>query len=1642
MSAHRVVSIVALILMVRGMPSVTSRVRADTPLPRGVKAVWDLDKAFSESTRTRQRISINGLWRWQPSNATSDEVPDNGWGYFKVPGSWPGITDYMQKDCQTVYPNSGWRNEDLAHISAAWYQRELTIPAAWSGHRITVQAEYVNSLATVYLDTTRVGDIRFPAGAVDLSAVCQPGRTYTLSILVVALPLRGVMLSYNDTNSARQVRGSVARRGLCGDLYLVATPKTARLGDVRVATSTRRWELTLDSVLLDLAAGTRYTLRARIRAQGRTVRAFTSKPFQASDVKNGRMAFAENWHPKKLWDTHTPSNQYTVTVSLLDADGRLLDTSFPERFGFREFWINGRDFYLNGTRIHLSAVPLDNAQVGAAWATYQRARESLRRLRSFGINTVYTHNYGCTPGAHLSFAEILRAADDEGMLVSFSQPHFGQYDWEVPDAERTNGYARHARFYVRAAQNHPSVVMYSMSHNSTGYSEDMNPDLIDGVHDARSTWSLRNARRALRAEAIVRKLDPSRIIYHHSSGNLSAMHTANFYPNWAPIQELSDWFEHWATVGVKPFFSCEYGAPFMWDWGMYRGWYKGVRTFGSAAVPWEFCLAEWNAQFLGDRAFRISDSEKANLRWEAKQFRVGNLWHRWDYPHQLGSRDFDERYPVLAAYLTDNWRAFRTWGVSAISPWEYGVYWKLRPGVDRNRHVALKTDWEHLQRPGFSPDYLEERYERMDMAYAPSDWVATPAAEALYRNNRPLLAYIAGKPARFTSKDHNFLPGETVEKQIVIINNSRRTVTAQCAWSLALPKTTRGTRQEIVAAGQQKRVPLRFRLPVNLQPGTYLLSASVSFSHGETLGDRFALHVLPPPIPESRRGAEDTRAVARIAVFDPRGQTRTLLKTIGVAFQSIDPSTDLSKFDLLIIGKAALTPDGPAPDVSRVREGLRVLVFEQTAAALEKRLGFRVQEYGLRNVFRRVPDHPCLAGVGDQHLRDWRGAATILPPRLKYEPSDKFSGVPAVRWCGLEVPRIWRCGNRGNVASVLIEKPAIGDFLPIVDGGFSLQYSPLLEYREGTGRVLFCQLDVTGRTERDPVAMHIARNMLAYMSTPPRAGRAARQPLYVGDDAGKRWFDRARIPIAAWNGGDLTADQVLIVGRGGDRLLAKHIATVAPWLKAGGHLLALEMDAAHANTFLPRPLRTVQQEHIAAYFKPFGIGTPFAGVGPADVHNRDPRKLPLVAAGAKIVANGVLAQASEANVVFCQLAPYRFLTRPDDVPAWDVDDRDAVDGRQSARLTMGTVPWMQFGQKVKAGKVGATYTMAVAVKVIGDPAAVRLEVERAGKPWDRVVRGNDVVPPPDHWTHLEVTFKVARPYPEGWSAYVYCGQPETRLRVDAFRLYEGEYDPLRPGGGKAINSSAKNLFANARFESGTEPWFFTWKTQQQNLRKTFRRSSFLLARLLANMGVRGQTPLLSRFSAPVNGLDHASIIKNGVFKNGTGKDRMPDHWLLSTSVPRAACIVETGRTESDGRCLRITYPELEKDAKGSVMLAQNDVAVEQGQWYAISLRAKAAGLDGAAVDVALQDTTNWHALFDYQHFTPRPSWKEFTFLVQAKATAQAKTRFQIWYGTPGTLWLDDIRMVPCAPPTQGRWTSGLYIDQPQEWDDPYRFFRW
>ena len=116
---------------------------------------------------------------------------------------------------------------------------------------------------------------------------------------------------------------------------------------------------------------------------------------------------------------------------------------------------------------------------------------------------------------------------------------------------------------------------------------------------------------------------------------------------------------------------------------------------------------------------------------------------------------------------------------------------------------------------------------------------------------------------------------------------------------------------------------------------------------------------------------------------------------------------------------------------------------------------------------------------------------------------------------------------------------------------------------------------------------------------------------------------------------------MLVVGPGGEADLASRRSRLAGWLRRGGRTLAIGLDGEEARRFLPMKLATTRGEHIAAYFPPPAATSLLAGVAPADVHCRQPRKIPLVTAGAKPVGNGALAAAEDRGVVFYQLVPWR-----------------------------------------------------------------------------------------------------------------------------------------------------------------------------------------------------------------------------------------------------------------------------------------------------------------------------------------------------------------------------------------------------------------
>ena len=190
--------------------------------------------------------------------------------------------------------------------------------------------------------------------------------------------------------------------------------------------------------------------------------------------------------------------------------------------------------------------------------------------------------------------------------------------------------------------------------------------------------------------------------------------------------------------------------------------------------------------------------------------------------------------------------------------------------------------------------------------------------------------------------------------------------------------------------------------------------------------------------------------------------------------------------------------------------------------------------------------------------------------------------------------------------------------------------------------MLFCQLDVTGRTEPDPAAESLARNLLGYVSAwkPAPVARSSMPAIQPASDifesagilCSRRSRARTSLPTrCSWS--------APAAGRRSRRSAAGHRRLAQGRRQPAGH------RTGRSRTRTPScPARFARRRQSTS--RPTSIRSNarslLAGVGPADVHNRDPRELPLITAGATVFGDGVLARAEGVNVVFCQIAPWQF----------------------------------------------------------------------------------------------------------------------------------------------------------------------------------------------------------------------------------------------------------------------------------------------------------------------------------------------------------------------------------------------------------------
>jgi len=166
-------------------------------------------------------------------------------------------------------------------------------------------------------------------------------------------------------------------------------------------------------------------------------------------------------------------------------------------------------------------------------------------------------------------------------------------------------------------------------------------------------------------------------------------------------------------------------------------------------------------------------------------------------------------------------------------------------------------------------------------------------------------------------------------------------------------------------------------------------------------------------------------------------------------------------------------------------------------------------------------------------------------------------------------------------------------------------------------------------------------------------------------------------------------------------------------------------------------------------------------------------------------------------------------------------------------------------------------------------------------------------------------------------------------------------------------------------------------------------------------------------------LGHAAgtnLVANGSFEQSQSKAGVPDDW--SSAGNRAIHQQLTLDTGRDGkRCAKLACTEFNGDGPDfHAMICQTGrISVRQGQWYRITFWAKAEGMKGGSVELALTDTRRWENAGLEEVFSPAAQWEQFEFLFRARDDLPAiASRLQFWFKGTGTLWLDDVVLAESA----------------------------
>lgn len=1135
---------------------------SDTSTNAAENNLWTLSDAARRSDGARSGVCLNGYWRVIPANEYS-YAPSGKWWYMRVPGSF-------RSPLYNIYPLAGdklgngtqyWNGKSLIENRSGWYQRVFEVPAELKGERVYLNFENLNGdYGRVYLNGKLIDSFRqdfkcFP--------VIPNSRRIDVTDLL-SKDGKNIVTVYIDRAYVALWRGVPS----IGDHAEIA------IGDVWLEKAPSRMFIS-SAIALPSFRNSNVSLLARIqnpgaqKGEGRVEFSFVdgsgktktfSKEFEITGEREQVVRFVEKWKNPVLWDAENP-NLYKMSAALF-ADSKIADTFPSKDFGFREAWVEGGEFRLNGNKMRMRMWTSPALERLRQYFGHPNSMgQYVAHIKGMNYDTVRFDPYRKT--SQVAWPEYLRECDRAGLYNLFQMPPY--------EDEEIGEYSRQVERFLEHYGNHPSILMWYTDFNTCSYPWNQDPaKLTDYSYDPPSKREPR--RRARVAEDTMRAIDPSRELFQHAGGASGKIFTSMNYQSFGtPLQEQEDWPQQWSKKHERPLMVVESAFPYPGQWRHFDD--DSVGSLG----------AEHAARYFGDSVYAAETNPIPHTQ-------------EWQYSPYANPNENIRRLSALM--YTRVVKAWRGYDMSALGDFPGGRDMCHTAVTYDNHNVVFDTLVDaNVKAPGLRPDNplgWSETQRHLLTDYTKRANLNDVVADCF----APVLVFIGGDPKNFTSKDHAFYAGEKFVKSAVTVNDRTTPQTLLFKWRLTVEggfePAASGEFKKTVEAGGLEKFPIEITAPNVFKRTNAKLELAVLNSDGSLLKeDSFKLQFFPKRVQPNFKDAS-------VALYDPKGNTAELLEKAGLAYKKIKKFEELGDARLLIIGQNAIGKK-PSELLAKVEEsklidkGLKVLVFEQKATANVANFVFESPSY--RNAFIRSPKSPYLAGLCDEDFSDWRGDSDTVEAFVVSEENSPH------------YPRSkWKCGNGGIVSGNVIRKPSYGNFTAIVDCGFNLMHSSLLEMRRGHGIVLFCQLDVTSRYGEDPAATMLTDNILKEMTNrylPVGPQRVA----YAGGDEGAKILDRMGMQyqrLTPKNRWEIGSAQVVILGAGAEKALLESVGKIAGRTNS---IAVVALPGADLSVF-GGGLK-IGKKNIFRALAPKNDPL-FDGIADADLYFRNARELPVI----------------------------------------------------------------------------------------------------------------------------------------------------------------------------------------------------------------------------------------------------------------------------------------------------------------------------------------------------------------------------------------------------------------------------------------------